>query len=238
MSDMQEVIGENIRTIRANKKMTQKALAEKVFVNQQYISKLEQGKAMPAIPVLSDIAKALGVSFTELIRDENNHYKVFVDMTDKYKEQMEQSPPDVRGVMQRAINAGAGHIIVEISITEGETEMLNSYATSNENVVGFWHFIDPQGYQSILDMPAQYVEMCKKDKECGEDRVKFYQWLIGQHFSDKTFCLQKGLPRNMSVASLSFEDTLNLWRMLGIISKQEQERLQTKIKERVASQMA
>lgn len=233
MSDTQKIIGENVKAARLAKEMTQKELANKIPVEQQYISKLEQGKAMPSIPVLNAIAKVLEVSFIELIRDENNQYRVFVDMTNSYRKRMEQEEPEVQEVMKRALESGAGKIIVEISISESEVEVLNSYADSNENVEGFWHFIDPQGYQSVLDTPAQYVKTCKKDKECGEDRPKFIKWLFEQYFSDKI--LSKRLPRNTSVASLSTEDTINLWRMLGIISEQEQKRLQTEIKERAAS---
>ena len=233
MSIAQKIIGENIRAARLAKEMTQKELASKVHVDQQYISKLEQGKAMPSIPVLNDIAKVLEVSFMELIRDENNQYRVFVDMTNSYRKRMEQEEPEVQEVMKRALESGAGKIIVEISISESEVEILNSYADSNENAEGFWHFIDPKAYQSVLDTPAQYVKMCRKDEECGEDRSKFRKWLFEQYFSDKTF--SKGFARNTSIASLSTEDSINLWRMLGIISKQEQKRLLTKIKEIIAS---
>lgn len=58
-------LGENLKSIRKSKKMTQKALAQKSGVNQSVISDLETGIAKSTGSIL-ELASALGVSAEEL----------------------------------------------------------------------------------------------------------------------------------------------------------------------------
>ena len=52
-------VGENIRRIREEKKMSQEALAEKAGVTQAMISHIEKGIRIPSFLVAVEIAKAL-----------------------------------------------------------------------------------------------------------------------------------------------------------------------------------
>lgn len=60
------VTGQTIQMLRERRSMTQKQLAERIFVSDKTISKWETGKGLPDITLLESLAKALGVSLPEL----------------------------------------------------------------------------------------------------------------------------------------------------------------------------
>ena len=64
---MSYVQNETIRALRERKALTQKQLAEKLCISDTTISKWETGKGLPDISLLEDLARALGVSLTELM---------------------------------------------------------------------------------------------------------------------------------------------------------------------------
>ena len=61
------VTGAVIKDLREKKNMTQAELAERLCVSDKTVSKWETAKGYPDISLLEPIAKALGVSVTELI---------------------------------------------------------------------------------------------------------------------------------------------------------------------------
>ena len=64
---MSYVQNETIRALRERKALTQQQLAEKLCISDKTISKWETGKGLPDISLLEDLARALGVSLTELM---------------------------------------------------------------------------------------------------------------------------------------------------------------------------
>lgn len=66
----QDNVGEFIQTIRKDKGLTQKQLAEKVGVTDKAISKWETGKGLPEISLLMPLCEALGVNVNELLSGE------------------------------------------------------------------------------------------------------------------------------------------------------------------------
>jgi transcriptional regulator with XRE-family HTH domain len=57
-----------IKTLRQEKGLSQKALAEQVGVTDAYITMLESGKRKnPSLEILKKLAKALGVPVTALL---------------------------------------------------------------------------------------------------------------------------------------------------------------------------
>ena len=64
---MSYVQNETIRALRERKALTQKQLAETLCISDKTISKWETGKGLPDISLLEDLARALGVSLTELM---------------------------------------------------------------------------------------------------------------------------------------------------------------------------
>lgn len=61
------VTGEMIRALREAKRLTQEALAERLFVSGKAVSKWETGRGYPDISLLEPLAGALGVSVMELL---------------------------------------------------------------------------------------------------------------------------------------------------------------------------
>lgn len=63
----QYVTSQIIKTLREKRKMTQKELAEKLYVSEKTISKWETGNGFPDISILEDLAKNLDISIIELL---------------------------------------------------------------------------------------------------------------------------------------------------------------------------
>jgi len=66
--DMRKLVGRNIRRLRNQAGLTQEQFAEKSGFSQQYLSDLERGLRNPTVVTLYELAQALGVSHTELVR--------------------------------------------------------------------------------------------------------------------------------------------------------------------------
>ena len=67
---MSYVQNETIRLLRERKGLTQKQLADTLCISDKTVSKWETGKGLPDISLLEDLARALGVSLTELMTGE------------------------------------------------------------------------------------------------------------------------------------------------------------------------
>lgn len=65
-----EKFGQFLSEIRKEKSMTQKELADKLFVSDKTVSKWERGKSMPNVTLLIPIADVLGITVTELLKGE------------------------------------------------------------------------------------------------------------------------------------------------------------------------
>ena len=61
------MLGEQLKSLRKRDKMSQKALAEKLFVSQQAVAKWEKDSATPNPDTLAKIADIFGVSVDYLL---------------------------------------------------------------------------------------------------------------------------------------------------------------------------
>jgi transcriptional regulator with XRE-family HTH domain len=64
---IQDILARNLVRLRREKKWTQEELADKVSLDQAYISKLETGKKEAGLEMLQRLASALGVTPAELL---------------------------------------------------------------------------------------------------------------------------------------------------------------------------
>lgn len=62
-----EKFGTFLVQLRKEKSMTQKELAEQLYVSDKAVSKWERGLSLPDISLLQPMAEMLGVSVTELL---------------------------------------------------------------------------------------------------------------------------------------------------------------------------
>ena len=67
---MNEAKGKFIASLRKEKNMTQKDLADKLYVSDRAVSKWERGLNFPDITLLKKLSEVLGVSLTELLNGE------------------------------------------------------------------------------------------------------------------------------------------------------------------------
>ena len=65
--ELYQNIADNLRQIRAKKRISQDRLAEICEMSQQYICKIEKEKVNPSIYVLYKIAQALDVTINDLV---------------------------------------------------------------------------------------------------------------------------------------------------------------------------
>ena len=75
----QERIGQFIKKIRQDNKLTQKELADKLGVTYQAVSKWENGKNVPDIAILKEMSKMFNINIDEILDGEkkskkNNEY--------------------------------------------------------------------------------------------------------------------------------------------------------------------
>ena len=78
------MIGENIRRLRVEKGMTQKELADKLFVTAQAVSRWENGEVEPSVSTISAIAKIFEVSGDEILGIEGFSPKPEVKVEKEY----------------------------------------------------------------------------------------------------------------------------------------------------------
>ncbi len=58
-------IAQTLRELRTKNKVSQETLAEAIDSHQVYISEIENGKKMPSVSVLYNIARFFGLSLSE-----------------------------------------------------------------------------------------------------------------------------------------------------------------------------
>ena len=72
ITDMKSIsakLGRNLKKIRTQNKMSQGDIARALKLDRGYISNIENGKKNPTIATIEKLAKALGVSADELLKE-------------------------------------------------------------------------------------------------------------------------------------------------------------------------
>lgn len=64
--EKQLIIGRKIKKARCSKKLTQEDLANKVGISRTYLSDVENGRYMPSIETISNIAQILNIDLNFL----------------------------------------------------------------------------------------------------------------------------------------------------------------------------
>lgn len=72
-------LGENIRNLRQERRMTQDCLAEKVCCNTSHISNIENNHTKVSLNVLVEIANALGTSVDYILLEQYNDKSAVLD---------------------------------------------------------------------------------------------------------------------------------------------------------------
>lgn len=116
-------IGENIKRIRTEKKMTQKELGEKLGgISQQQIGRWENGNAKPKIDTIQKIAQALGVYLGDIYEDDNlPNSKTFESFYQQVKQ--ENIPREVK--QQKILDYASNILYQELKFENQNITQLN-----------------------------------------------------------------------------------------------------------------
>jgi len=68
MNRISTKLGQNLKKIRIQKKMSQGDIARTLGVDRGYISNIENGKKNPTLATIDKLAKAFGVTADELLK--------------------------------------------------------------------------------------------------------------------------------------------------------------------------
>jgi len=68
MSPTPKQMGRRLKALRRKRDLSRQELAKKAGVSREYVRKLEAGLYDPTVGTLEKLAKALGVSVTELLQ--------------------------------------------------------------------------------------------------------------------------------------------------------------------------
>lgn len=95
-------IGYFIRECRKNKNLTQKQLADKLYVEPKTVSKWETGKGLPDVSIMKNLCNELGISLSELfigdyIKEEANDLLIEKLIIDELKKEKIQNKKKLIG---------------------------------------------------------------------------------------------------------------------------------------------
>lgn len=95
-------IGYFIRECRKNKNLTQKQLADKLYVESKTISKWETGKGLPDVSIMKNLCNELAISLSELfigdyIKEESNDLLIEKLIIDELKKEKIQNKKKLIG---------------------------------------------------------------------------------------------------------------------------------------------
>jgi transcriptional regulator with XRE-family HTH domain len=76
MPELNEIVANNLTTLRKNRHLTQQELAEQIGYSDKSISKWELGKAIPTVDILKEFADFYGVNVDALITEGSSEEKV------------------------------------------------------------------------------------------------------------------------------------------------------------------
>ena len=77
MSEIAEILGTNIRSLRKKAGWTQEKLAEKAGISVPFMTQIELARKTASLEVVESIAKALNVSYERLFKSEKTKTCLF-----------------------------------------------------------------------------------------------------------------------------------------------------------------
>jgi transcriptional regulator with XRE-family HTH domain len=69
VQDLRPTLGKRVRELREQRGLSQEQLAERAGLHWTYVSGIERGRRNPGLNTLGALAKALGVTLWEFLRD-------------------------------------------------------------------------------------------------------------------------------------------------------------------------
>ena len=112
--------GQFIKTIRKEKNLTQREVAERLSISEKTVSKWETGNGLPEVGLMLPLCELLGISVNELLSgerlDEKRYYnKAEENIMDLLKEKAEAKKKIIMGVIIALITLLAGVTLILLS---------------------------------------------------------------------------------------------------------------------------
>ena len=76
-------IGDRIKVLRKDQKLTLKDLSEKANISISFLSDIENSRSKPSLERLNDIATALGTTTSYLMGEDKNNEKAYLNEKDE-----------------------------------------------------------------------------------------------------------------------------------------------------------
>jgi transcriptional regulator with XRE-family HTH domain len=71
--EIKDVLAQNLRRLRADRRLSQEDLADRAGIDRTYVSSLERSRNAAGIDVLDRLAKVLGVTAADLLQPPNSN---------------------------------------------------------------------------------------------------------------------------------------------------------------------
>ena len=105
---MEGIVGENIKALRKQKKITLQELADRTGLTKSYLSKIERSKKTPPYSTVSKIAMAMEVEVSYLLSEKLEDFgDIRISLTRKDK-----------GKLVEALGSSFGHIYQSLAHTK------------------------------------------------------------------------------------------------------------------------
>jgi len=93
------MLKDKLKSLRQGKKITQEELADSLYVSRTLVAKWETGKRYPTKESLEEIAKFFGISFNELIKDDEETLVSIDELSECIPESSADDGTDVNDVL-------------------------------------------------------------------------------------------------------------------------------------------
>ncbi|MDP3043808.1 MAG: helix-turn-helix transcriptional regulator [Bacillota bacterium] len=98
-------IGNRLKQLRQNAKLSGKALAKKASIAQSTVSEIESGKLVPGIRIIEKVCQALGITLADFFAPSGVGYETLPDDLAQILERARQLTPEQRTTVYLLINA-------------------------------------------------------------------------------------------------------------------------------------
>ena len=166
------MVGDNIKSLRMKAGLTQKDLAEKLFVTSQAVSRWENGDVEPSISTLQSLSDIFSVSIDEIIGRELKENKK-IEKKEDVGEKIEKELSNIKQELKEEIKRNAIH---EHKPILGVCSSCNEPIYNKEDIVRIKTFGDDKIICKKCDIKNKEAENKRKNKNTIVGRRRGYIW--------------------------------------------------------------
>ena len=138
-------IGEFLKELRLEKKLTQSELADKLFVSNKSVSRWERGSNLPDIDILIELSRLYGVGLEEILDGQRK------DMTTDKIESTALKVAELSSDEQRHLTKNIQIIFIAGLITMTINMLMERFVITDDPIIRFIHgFFEGFSYGTII----------------------------------------------------------------------------------------